>query len=340
MKKQPTVCGIDIAKHIFAVHLVAQDGSVVCQKTLKRNKVLEFFADLTPCLIGIESCGGSQYWARELTKLGHDVRLMNAKFIVPYRRKGKNDINDAEAICEAVARPNMSFVTVKSEQQQAMLMLHRLRQQCVQHRQALINQMHGYLQEFGISLAKGPSNLDKHLMAIFENNNLPPLTVELLHELLAAIAHEKEREERFNSQIKEWVKQDELANALSKLEGIGPITASAIVATAGSAESFKNGRQFSAWLGLVPRQHSSGGRSKLGGITKAGDVYLRRLLVQSARTVLLMAARGNGQHKEWINNMLTRRPSNVVAVAMAAKQARMAWAVMAGKTPNAQPVAV
>jgi transposase len=328
-----TVCGIDIGKHIIAVHLESDDHQVVCQKNISRKKLLEFFTNRPPMLIGIESCGGSQYWARELRKQGHDVRLMNAKFVVPYRRKGKNDINDAEAICEAVSRPHMRFVEVKTEGQQAVLMVHRLRAQCVSHRKSLINQMHAYLQEFGIALPKGPRSLRKHLQVIFDDNPFPSLVIEMLHELLAAIAHEEEREARFNQQIKDWVKQDDVANALTQLEGIGPITASAIVATAGSAKPFKNGRQFAAWLGLVPRQYSSGGKSKLGSITKTGDVYVRTLLVQGARTVLLMTARDRGSQKEWIKRLLERRPSNVVAVAIAAKQARKAWAVMAGKTP-------
>lgn len=332
MNAQPAICGIDIAKHLIAIHLESEDRKVICQKNVSRKKLIEVFSNLPPLLIGIESCGGSQYWARELTKLGHDVRLMNAKYIVPYRRKGKNDLNDAEAICEAVTRPHMKFVAVKTEQQQAMLMVHRLRAQCVAHRQALINQMHGYLQEFGIALPKGPRSMKKHLQAIFDDNTLPALVVEMLHELLAAIAREEEREARFNQRIKDWVKQDDIARALTSLEGIGPITASAIVATAGSAKPFKNGRQFAAWLGLVPRQYSSGGKAKLGSITKTGDVYVRKLLVQGARTVLLMTKRDRGSQRDWINQMLERRPGNVVAVAIAAKQARRAWAVMAGKT--------
>lgn len=332
MKDVAAFCGIDIAKNLISVHLEDEHRKVISQKNMRRTSVLAFFANKPPCLIGIESCGGSQYWARELRKLGHDVRLINAKHVIPYRRKGKNDLNDAEAICEAVTRPSMSFVAVKSEQQQSVLMMHRLRQQCLSHRKALINQVHGYLLEFGVSLPKGARSIHKNLAAVFEKNELTPLAIEMLHELLAAIAREEERETYFNRRIEEWVKQDEQANALLKLEGIGPLSASAIVATAGDAAAFKNGRQFAAWLGLVPRQYSSGGKSKLGGITKAGDRYLRTLLVQCSRTVLLMASRGRGKQCDWINKLRTRRPDNVVAVAMAAKQARMAWAIMAGKT--------
>ena len=324
-------CGIDIAKHLIAVHLEDEHRKVICRKNMRRSSVLSFFANRPPCLIGIESCGGSQYWARELRKQGHDVRLMNAKNVVPYRRKGKNDLNGAEAICEAVTRPSMNFVAVKTEQQQSVLMMHRLRQQSVSHRRALINQVHGYLLEFGISFPKGARNIHKNLATIFESNTLDPLVIELLHELLVAIAREEARESYFNKRIEEWVKQDEQAKALLVLDGIGPLSASAIVACAGQADSFKNGRQFAAWLGLVPRQYSSGGKNKLGRITKAGDRYLRTLLIHGARTVLLMAARGRGRQQEWITQLRQRRPDNVVAVAMAAKQARMAWAVMAGK---------
>lgn len=326
---QPAFCGIDIGKHLIAVHIETEECKVIIQKNFKRASVLSYFAQLPEVLIGIESCGGSQYWARELEKLGHKVHLMNAKFILPYRRKGKNDLNDAEAIYEAVTRPRMQRVAVKSEDQQAILMLHHLRDRCLRQRKALINQLHGYLLEFGISLPKSAKAIHRNLQEIFDKeNNLPPLVIELLHEQLTAISAEEEREQRFNTKIEAWVKSNPQAEALMNLEGIGSLTASAIVATAGNANAFKNGRQFAAWLGLVPRQYSSGGQSKLGHITKAGDSYLRRLLVQSARTVMLMAGRGRGSQREWIEQMQARRPSNVVAVAMAAKQARVAWAVM------------
>lgn len=331
MKDVAAFCGIDIAKHLISIHLENEDRKVLSQKNMRRANVLSFFANMPPCLIGIESCGGSQYWARELRKFGHDVRLMNAKYIIPYRRKGKNDLNDAEAICEAVTRPSMNFVSVKTEQQQSILMIHRLRQQCISHRTSLSNQVHGYLLEFGISLPKGAKAIHKNLSLIFEKNELDPIVIELLHELLVAISREEEREQYFNKLIIDWVRHDERAKALLKLDGIGPLSASAIVATAGEPSAFKNGRQFAAWLGLVPRQYSSGGKSKLGRITKTGDRYLRTLLIHGARSVLLMASRGRGKQCEWVTQLRLRRPDNVVAVAMAAKQARMTWAIMAGK---------
>ncbi|MEP4547944.1 MAG: IS110 family transposase [Saccharospirillum sp.] len=331
MKGLASYCGIDIAKQVISIHIENSDHQVICRKNLTRSKVLTFFSNLPACLIGIESCGGSQYWARELMKLSHDVRLMNARFIVPYRRKGKNDANDAEAICEAVTRPHMRFVAIKSEQQQSILMMHRLREQCVSQHRALINQMHGFLLEFGVSLPKGAKAVHRNMQTILDEERLPSLAVEMLHNQLVALAQVEERESVLTKRITLWAESNEQAKALLALEGIGPLTASAIVATAGSAKPFKNGRQFAAWLGLVPRQRSSGGKAKLGGITKTGDGYLRKLLVQSARTVLLMANRGRGKNKEWVDQLVERRPTNVVAIAMAAKQARMAWAVMAGK---------
>lgn len=331
MKGLASYCGIDIAKQVISIHIENSDHQVICRKNLTRSKVLTFFSNLPACLIGIESCGGSQYWARELMKLGHDVRLMNARFIVPYRRKGKNDANDAEAICEAVTRPHMRFVSIKSEQQQSILMMHRLREQCVSQRRALINQMHGFLLEFGNSLPKGAKAVHRNMQAILDEEKLPSLAVEMLHNQMVALAQVEERESVLTKRITQWAESNEQAKALLALEGVGPLTASAIVATAGSAKPFKNGRQFAAWLGLVPKQRSSGGKAKLGGITKTGDSYLRKLLVQSARTVLLMANRGRGKNKEWVDQLVERRPTNVVAIAMAAKQARMAWAVMAGK---------
>ncbi|MEP4546978.1 MAG: IS110 family transposase [Saccharospirillum sp.] len=331
MKGLGSYCGIDIAKQVISIHIENSNRQVICRKNLTRSKVLTFFSNLPACLIGIESCGGSQYWARELMKLGHDVRLMNARFIVPYRRKSKNDANDAEAICEAVTRPHMRFVSIKSEQQQSILMMHRLREQCVSQRRALINQMHGFLLEFGISLPKGAKAVHRNMQAILDEEKLPSLAVEMLHNQMVALAQVEERESVLTKRITQWAESNEQAKALLALEGVGPLTASAIVATAGSAKPFKNGRQFAAWLGLVPKQRSSGGKAKLGGITKTGDSYLRKLLVQSARSVLLMANRGRGRNKEWVGQLVERRPTNVVAIAMAAKQARMAWAVMAGK---------
>lgn len=331
MDKVPVRCGLDIAKHVFALHAVNVQGNTVIRKQLPRKKILEYFAQLSPCVVGIESCGGSHYWARELSKLGHEVKLISVKFVIPYRRKGKNDANDAEAICEAISRPGMQFVAVKSEDQQAILMVHRIRSQSIATRTSLINQLHGHLQEFGIAVSQGRHRLKKELAEILSGDDLPSLLVDMLHDLLASLLREEERIDALDKRIANWVSNNELACRLTQLDGIGPLTASAVIATTGNASVFKNGRQYAAWLGLVPRQYSSGGKTKLGGITKQGDRYLRMLLVHGARTVLLMSSKGRGRHREWVESLRERKPDNVVAVAYAAKQARMLWAIMVGK---------
>ena len=301
------------------------------KKQLQRKSVLGFFAQFPSCTIGIEACGGSHYWARELKKLGHEVKLIAVKFVIPYRRHGKNDANDAEAICEAISRPGMRFVSVKSEDQQAILMVHRVRSQSLATRTSLINQLHGHLQEFGVVVSKGRHKLKKDLAQLLEGTDLPDTLYTLIHELLAGLLREEERIESLDRLIKDWAQAHPIALKLMAMEGIGPLTASAVVATAGNASVFKNGRQFSAWLGLVPRQNSSGGKQKLGGITKQGDRYLRMLLIHGARSVLLMSKKGRGKHSQWIESLRERKHDNVVAVAFAAKQARMLWAVMSGK---------
>lgn len=323
--------GMDIAKQVFLVHGVDARGNTVLRKKLKRTEVLDFFAQLPKVEVGIESCGGSHYWARELGKLCHTVKLISPHLVTPYRRKGKNDANDAEAICEAVSRPGMNFVAVKSESQQSILMVHRVRDQLVCDRTSLVNQIRGHLMEFGVVLPVGRRQFQRAIVDVVADDSLPKLVFEMLHDMLIRLARLDDQLADLDAKIENWVRQDEAASRLMQLEGIGPLTASALVATAGNASTFKNGRQFAAWLGLVPSQYSSGGKSKLGGITKKGDRYLRKLLVHGARTILLMSSRGKGHHHSWIESLRERRPENVVAVAMAAKQARMAWAVMVGR---------
>ncbi|WP_075178525.1 IS110 family transposase [Neptunomonas phycophila] len=335
MNNVPFRCGLDIAKQIFAVHAVNSNEKPVFQKLIPRRKVLSFFAQLPPCIIGIEACGGSHYWARELRKLGHEIKLISARFVIPYRRKAKNDLNDAEAICEAISRPSMNYVSIKSEEQQTILMAHRIRFQSIATRTALTNQIHGHLLEFGIVVSKGRKKMRRDLHEVLEREGIPALLCELIHDLLAAVDREEERIEALDRTIEQWVKRNEIASKLLQLDGVGSLTASAIVATAGDAKVFKNSRQFAAWLGLVPRQHSSGGKSRLGKITKAGDRYLRTLLIHGSRTVLLMSKNGRGKHSDWVESLRERRPDNVVAVAYAAKQARMAWAIMMGKEAEA-----
>jgi transposase len=332
--EQSIRCGIDIAKLVFQIHCVnAKSGETVMVKKLARHDMLRFFANKPPMLIGIEACGGAHYWARELTKLGHTVKLMTPQYVAPYRRGGKNDANDAEAICEAVARPNMRFVAVKSESQQAVLVMHRMRDQLVHERTALMNQIRSYLHEFGIVIAQGRAPLAKIFPIIHEDTQLPLLLRQSIAELADRLADLERRIQILDQRISAWSKQDNTAKALLTLCGVGPVTASAAVATAGNVSVFKNGREFAAWLGLVPKQNSSGGKSKLGAITKRGDRYLRTLLVQGARVVMIAAQKAKLTQKDnpmfdWIYKLLERRPSNVVAVAIAAKQARMLWAIM------------
>ncbi len=332
--EQSIRCGIDIAKLVFQIHGVnAKSGETVMVKKLARHDMLHFFANKPPMLIGIEACGGAHYWARELTKLGHAVKLMSPQYVAPYRRGGKNDANDAEAICEAVARPNMRFVAVKSESQQAVLVMHRMRDQLVHERTALMNQIRSYLHEFGIVIAQGRAPLAKIFPIIEENMQLPLLLRQSIAELADRLADLERRIQTLDQRISAWSKQDNTAKALLTLCGVGPVTASAAVATAGNVAAFKNAREFAAWLGLVPKQNSSGGKSKLGAITKRGDRYLRTLLVQGARVVMIAAQKAKLTQKDnpmfdWIYKLLERRPSNVVAVAIAAKQARMLWAIM------------
>lgn len=332
--EQSIRCGIDIAKLVFQIHGVnAKSGETVMVKKLARHDMLRFFANKPSMLIGIEACGGAHYWARELTKLGHTVKLMSPQYVAPYRRGGKNDANDAEAICEAVARPNMRFVAVKSESQQAVLVMHRMRDQLVHERTALMNQIRSYLHEFGIVIAQGRAPLAKIFPIIDEDTQLPLLLRQSIAELADRLADLERRIQTLDQRINAWSKQDNAAKALLTLCGVGPVTASAAVATAGNVSVFKNGREFAAWLGLVPKQNSSGGKSKLGAITKRGDRYLRTLLVQGARVVMIAAQKAKLTQKDnpmfdWIYKLLERRPSNVVAVAIAAKQARMLWAIM------------
>lgn len=332
--EQSIRCGIDIAKLVFQIHGVnAKSGETVMVKKLARHDMLRFFANKPSMLIGIEACGGAHYWARELTKLGHTVKLMSPQYVAPYRRGGKNDANDAEAICEAVARPNMRFVAVKSESQQAVLVMHRMRDQLVHERTALMNQIRSYLHEFGIVIAQGRAPLAKIFPIIDEDTQLPHLLRQSIAELADRLADLERRIQTLDQRISAWSKQDNAAKALLTLCGVGPVTASAAVATAGNVSVFKNGREFAAWLGLVPKQNSSGGKSKLGAITKRGDRYLRTLLVQGARVVMIAAQKAKLTQKDnpmfdWIYKLLERRPSNVVAVAIAAKQARMLWAIM------------
>ncbi|TIW85091.1 MAG: IS110 family transposase, partial [Mesorhizobium sp.] len=283
MEKVSTI-GLDVAKHVFQVHGVDAQGAVVVRRKLRRDDVVAFFTSLPACLIGIEACATSHHWARVLTALGHEVRLMPASYVKPYVERQKNDASDAEAICEAVTRPTMRFVPTKSEEQQSVLMLHRVRELLIRQRTMLVNALRGHLAELGIITRQGATGLSM-LVALVEDEGhdlIPPLARSALFLLVQQLREVHEKVGELDRQIHIWHRSHELSRRFETIPGIGPITASAIVATVTDASLFKSGRQLAAWLGLVPRQNSSGGKDRLGRISKQGDPYIRRLLVVGA----------------------------------------------------------
>ena len=326
-----TTVGIDLAKNVFQVHAVDERGTVVLRKQLRRDQMTAFFANLPPCVIGMEACGSAHHWARTLKGFGHDVRLMSPQFVKPYVKSNKNDIADAEAICEAVARPNMRFVPVKSVEQQAVLSLHRVRQGFVKARTAQANQIRSLLGEFGLILPAGISHVAKRVPSLLEDasNQLPGSVRRMIARLTEHLKDLDLLVDEFEAKIKAWHRSSELSMKLEKIPGIGPLGASALVASIADANSFANGRQLSAWLGLVPRQHSSGGKPALLGISKRGDVYLRTLLIHGARSAILAAQRKAVNSNVWLAGLLGRRHPNVAAVALANKNVRTVWALLA-----------
>ncbi len=325
-----TTIGMDLAKNVFQIHGVDARDKVVMRKQLRRDQVSEFFAKLPPCLVGMEACGGAHHWARKLQDFGHTVRLMAPQFVKPYVKSNKNDAADAEAICEAVTRPNMRFVPVKSVEQQAVLALHRVRQGFVKARTAQANQIRGLLAEYGLVLPQGVSALRKRLPDLLETSKdgVPEVFLLLVRRLYAHLTELDQQAEALEEQIRAWHRDCALSRRLEKIPGIGPLTATALVASIADAQAFRNGRQLSAWLGLVPRQHSSGGKPTLLGISKRGDVYLRTLLIHGARAALLSAQRKQSAGP-WLKGLLGRRHVNVATVALANKNARTAWALLA-----------
>jgi transposase len=324
-----TTVGIDLAKNVFQLHGVDQHGKTALKKKLKRDQLSTFFSNMEPCLIGMEACSGAHYWARFLVNQGHSVKLMAPQFVKPYVKTNKNDAADAEAICEAVTRPNMRFVTIKSPDQQALLSLHRARAGLIKTQTAQINQVRGLLTEFGIVLPVGKVVIRKHVPLILEDaeNALPDTFRQVLSRLYDHLTELSEHIEQFDILLKEHFKQCELSQRIASLPGIGLISATAIVGTIGDGSEFKNGRQLSSWLGLVPRQHSSGGKNMLLGMSKRGDAYLRTLLIHGARSVLI--ARSHKLPSEsWLGGLLNRRNKNVAAVALANKNARILWAML------------
>ena len=336
-----TTIGIDLAKNVIQVHGVDQREKVVLRRQLRRSQVMDFFVQLPPCLVGMEACGSAHAWARRLMKLGYTVKLMAPQFVKPYVKTNKNDAADAEAICEAVTRPNMRFVPVKSEEQQAVLSLHRARQGFVRQRTAQANQIRGLLAEFGITIPQGIRHISKHVPEILEDaeNTLPGAFRQLLRQLGEHLKTLDELVHAMEKQIQQWHSGNEASQRVSAIAGVGALTASAMVASVGDARNFSSGRQLAAWLGLVPRQHSTGGKSKLLGISKRGDCYLRTLLIHGARSVIAAAGRKKASTVNeqgvrlragtWLEALIARRNRNVAAVALANKNARVIWALLA-----------
>jgi transposase len=325
-----TTLGIDLAKNVFQVHGIDQHGKEMLKKQLKRAQMVPFFINLPPCLIGMEACGSAHHWARKLQAMGHTVRLMAPQFVKPYVKTNKNDAADAEAICEAVGRPNMRFVPVKNVEQQAVLALHRVRQGFVKARTAQGNQIRGLLAEFGIIIPQGISNIASRVPELIEDasNELPGAFRVLVQRLLDHLKELDRQVDELEAQIQAWHRNNDLSTKIAQVPGIGPISASALVAAIGDAKSFDNGRQLAAWLGLVPKQHSTGGRSNLLSISKRGDTYLRTLLIHGARSVIYHAAK-KPESCTWVSAVVSRRNKNVAAVALANKNARIVWALLA-----------
>ncbi|WP_299085938.1 IS110 family transposase [uncultured Ruegeria sp.] len=326
--------GLDLAKTIFEVHGVNAKDEVVLKKTLRRDAVTQFFADLPPCIVGMEACGGSHYWAKVFADLGHEVRLISPQFVTSYVKSNKNDRNDAEAICEAIGRPSMRFVPVKSAEQLEIQAVHRIRQRLVSDRTRLVNQIRGLLAEHGIIVARDISRIRRTLSQIADgvDHMLGAMLVELVCDVHEELNELDQRIAAYTKRIRDLFRSNEMCQRIGRIEGIGPITATALVAAVGNRTCFKNGRQFAAWLGLVPKQRSSGGKSRLFGISKRGDRYLRTLLIHGARAVLRKAGGKTDTRSLWIERVRDRRHPNVVAVALANKNARIVWAVLLGRT--------
>ena len=326
-----TTIGIDLAKHVFQLHGVDQHGKTVLTRKLKRDQMISFFANLPSCLIGMEACSSAHFWANKLQGLGHTVKLMAPQFVKPYVKTNKNDAADAEAICEAVTRPTMRFVPIKSSEQLAVLALHRARQGFVKARTAQANQIRGLLAEYGLIMPQGISHISKQVPDLLEDseNGLPGTFRQLLMRLHEHFKALDKQVRELEDTIVRWHQECAVSQKLAQLPGIGPLTASALVASIGDAKNFKNGRQLAAWLGLVPRQHSSGGKQTLLGISKRGDIYLRTLLIHGARAVLRVAEHKASFAGSWLAGVMGRRNHNVAAVAQANKTARIVWALLA-----------
>jgi transposase len=334
--------GLDIAKSVFQVHGVDAVGQVVIRRQLKRRYVLAFFQKVPPCLVGIEACASSHYWSRELQALGHTVRLMPPAYVKPYVKRQKNDAADAEAICEAVTRANMRFVATKTPEQQSGLMLHRTRHLFIRQQTAVINAIRAHLAEFGIVAPVGRNGVEQLLGIVADPNDkrLPEVARVCIAALGTQLRVLKAQVLNFDRQIMAWHRSNETSKRLDEIPGVGPVLATALVASVADPKAFRSGRDFSAWIGLVPKQYSSGGKDKLGSISKQGDRYLRGLFTAGALAVIRYAKIHGTKHRPWLTALLARRPTKVVAIALANKLARMAWAMMAKGERYKQPVAL
>ncbi|NIP17670.1 MAG: IS110 family transposase [Xanthomonadales bacterium] len=327
--KDVSTIGLDLAKNVFQVHGVDGSGKTVIRRQLRRGQVLPFFKRLPPCLVGMEACATSHYWAREITALGHEVRMMPARYVKPYVKRNKNDLADAEAICEAVTRPSMRFVPIKTPAQQSILMLHRTRELFVRQRIMLVNALRAHLAEFGIVAGVGRNGLEKLLEVIAGGDErVPPEARDCLLALRDQLVLAKQQILEADRRILAWHRANELSRRLDDIPGVGPLIATALVASIPDPQAFRSGRDMSAWIGLVPKQNSTGGKERLGHISKAGNRYLRKLLVVGALSVIKQAKRTGASRHPWLIALMARRSTKVAAIALANKIARIAWAMM------------
>lgn len=327
---QITTIGLDIAKNVFQVHGIDGEGRVVLRRKVRRDQLLVLFAGLEPCLVGMEACATAHHWARELAALGHEVKLMPPAYVKAYVKRNKNDAADAEAICEAVRRPTMRFVAVKSVDAQSILMLHRARHLLVRQRTAQVSAMRAHLAEYGIIAPKGRAHVRALIEALDSGEGMLPVIARQVLILIARMIESlSEQIRKIEIELMAWHRTNQTCRRLETIPGIGFITATALAATVVDAKVFRSGRQFAAWLGLVPRQHSTGGKERMGGISKMGDRYLRHLLVVGATAIVRYTRRKATAVSVWANQLLERKPARLVTVAVANKMARIAWAVMA-----------